>query len=218
MAGGPVGAGGTGRRSESGFGLARSPWALLDQDPRQAVPLPAPVCLLDCPHLRVLYCCCVLAHSAAPVCGWALLLCAPSLFRERLGQQARTRACCCTHPPRRAAPMLSSHHARHAAPRPCSPPTTYILRTQYCFCHVGAGRSPPGGRWRPRTPKKARHDTSPGCIPSLPLTLTANLPTPNAECLSGLDQEGTTSISCRGRALARLHHPASPPDCCTCIC
>jgi hypothetical protein len=110
----------------------------------------------------------------------------------------------CTRLPRRATPMLSSHHAY----------TTYSV----LFCRVGAGgRLPPGGRWRPRVRKEASHETS-RLYPSLPLTLTANLLTPNAECLSGHDQEGKTRISCRRRALARLHHPASPPDCCTCIC
>ena len=37
---GPVGEGGAGRRSGSGFGLALGPGTLLDQGPRQAVPFP----------------------------------------------------------------------------------------------------------------------------------------------------------------------------------
>jgi hypothetical protein len=95
---------------------------------------PSPGCRPPCSRvlarllLRVLYRSRVLAHPAAPVCGWALLL-----HLSQLGLAAA--------PARHFAPMLSPHHAvgpacaslqlmlaatpaRHAAPRPCSSPTT----------------------------------------------------------------------------------------------
>ncbi|KAJ1487948.1 hypothetical protein T484DRAFT_2163091 [Baffinella frigidus] len=73
---------------------------------------PAPACLLGCPHLRVLYCSRVLAHSTDPVWGCALLLPHVDLPIHL--------------------PCLPLYHYRHSAPMP-SPPPHPQLRTQCCF-------------------------------------------------------------------------------------
>ena len=100
---GPVGEGGAGRRSGSGFGLALGPGTLLDQGPRQAVPLHAPA--FCCSHRRVIYCCCVhallllraSARASPALCPWRamMLRCALLLARAAIPPSLLPCVLCC---------------------------------------------------------------------------------------------------------------------------
>jgi len=125
----------------------------------------------------------LLTRAAAPTFLHCYVLSALPVCEGAVANQGGAPACVCVLLlPRVLQPPKLPHGST------TRPTISHTLRTQ-CAVTFGRRRSLPGGRWRPRAPKEA--DTTPhqAASPPSPSKLTNNLLTPNAECLSGKEQD-----------------------------